>query len=199
MPGRKDLKDKFGLKPGMALRDELYLPLSTKRSELLYTKAIDWLKRWLAYHDFPKGWIPFAPEAIADLAGQEGMGAISTTSPPESWQIIGAQAKRVFGCLWITDLRDLWTQNLAEQKYSCLPLRIRLEKKTLTVSDAVVTVSAPWADRLSQRYPARPIHTATNTFHPDDSPRRPQELTRTFSLTYAGQIGERKGLLFLHP
>ena len=31
----------------------------------------------------------------------------------------------MLGCPWIADFRDLWTQNLAEQKQSSLPLRIR--------------------------------------------------------------------------
>jgi hypothetical protein len=123
----QDLKGKFGLKPGLALHDQLHSTLSTKQNlKLLHTKAIDWLKRWLAYPDFTKGWIPFVSEAVAELAEQERVGAILTTSPPES-------------------------------------------------------------------YLARPIHTVTNTFDPDDSRRRPHELTRTFSITYAGQLGERKG------
>jgi glycosyltransferase involved in cell wall biosynthesis len=209
MPGRKrpgtrvietghrdvlqDLKSKFGLKPGLALHDQLHLPLSTKQnSNLLHTKAIDWLKRWLAYPDFTKGWIPFASGAVAEFARQERVDAILTTSPPESCHIIGAQAKKVLGCPWIADFRDLWTQNLAQQKHSSLPLRVRLEKKTLAVADALVTVSAPWAGRLRERYPAKPIHTIPNGFDPDDFRRRPPELTKTFSITYAGQLYQGK-------
>jgi hypothetical protein len=55
--------------------------------------AIDWLKRlkrWLAHPDFTKGWILSASEAVADLARQEGVGAILTTSPPECCHIMGA-------------------------------------------------------------------------------------------------------------
>jgi hypothetical protein len=55
--------------------------------------AIDWLKRlkrWLAHPDFTKGWILSASEAVADLARQERVGAILTTSPPESCHIMGA-------------------------------------------------------------------------------------------------------------
>jgi len=189
----QDLKARVGLNPRRQLHEQLRLPLATKpNSRFLHTRAIDWLKRWLAYPDFTKGWIPFASEAVVELAGQERVDVILTTSPPESCHIIGAQAKKVLGCPWVADFRDLWTQNLADQKHSSLPLRIRLEKKTLAVADALVTVSAPWADRLRERYPAKPLHTIPNGFDPDDFRRRPGELTKTFCITHAGQLYQGK-------
>ena len=189
----QDLKAKIGLNPHRQLHEQLRLPLSTKpNSRFLHTQAIDWLKRWLIYPDFTKGWIPFALQAITEFAKHEHVDAILTTSPPESCHIVGAQARKILVCPWIADFRDLWTQNLAQQKHSSLPFRVRLEKKTLACADALVTVSAPWAERLRQRYPAKPIETITNGFDPDDFRRKPRELTRTFSITYAGQLYEGK-------
>jgi glycosyltransferase involved in cell wall biosynthesis len=189
----QDWKAKFGLNPRLALHQQLNLPLATKpNSRLLHTRAIDWLKRWLAYPDSTKGWIPFAAAAVAEFARQEQVDAILTTSPPESCHIVGAHAKKLLCCPWIADLRDLWTQNLAQPKHGSLPLRVRLEKKTLAEADALVTVSAPWAGRLQERYPLKPVHTITNGFDPDDFRSRPEELTKTFSITYAGQLYEGK-------
>jgi glycosyltransferase involved in cell wall biosynthesis len=186
-------KARLGLNPGRELHKQLHLPLSTKAdTRLLHTRAIDWLKRWLAYPDPTKGWIPFADEAIQEFAKRERVDAILSTSPPESCHLIAARAKTVLGVPWIADFRDLWTQNMAEQKHSSLPLRVRLEKKTLARADVLVTVSAPWAERLRGRYPNKPIETVTNGFDPEDFVDRPARLTKTFSITYAGQLYEGK-------
>jgi len=189
----QDWKAKFGLNPRLALHQQLNLPLAIKpNSRLLHTRAIDWLKRWLAYPDPTKGWISFAVDAVAEFARQEQVNAILTTSPPESCHIVGAKAKKLLRCPWIADLRDLWTQNLAQPKHGSLPLRVRLEKKILAQADALITVSAPWAGRLRERYPLKPIHIITNGFDPDDFRRRPQHLTKTFSITDSGQLYEGK-------
>jgi glycosyltransferase involved in cell wall biosynthesis len=189
----QDLKGKFGLNPRQALHQQWRLPLSTKRdTKLFHTRAIDWLKPWLAYPDTAKGWIPLASDAIAEFAKREQVDAILTTSPPESCHIIGARAKKLLGCPWIADFRDLWTQNLAQSKHGSLKLRVRLEKKTLAAADALVTVSDPWRDRLAERYAAKPIYTITNGFDPDDFQNRPQQLTEHFSITYAGQLYQGK-------
>ena len=189
----QDIKVKFGLNPRQALHQQWRLPLSTKRdTKLFHTRAIDWLKPWLAYPDTAKGWIPLACDAIAEFDKREHVDAILTTSPPESCHIIGARAKKLLGCPWIADFRDLWTQNLAQSKHGSLRLRVRLEKKTLAASDALVTVSDPWRARLAERYAAKPIYTITNGFDPDDFQNRPQRLTGHFSITYAGQLYQGK-------
>src|SRR5437867_1663487 len=189
----QDFKTKFGLNPRLGLHDQFRLPLSSKpNTKLLHTKAIDWLKRWLEYPDSAKGWIRFALEAVADFAKREHVDAILTTSPPESCHMIGAQAKKLLQRPWIADFRDLWTQNFAQQNHGSHRLRVRLEKKTLEVADALVTVSVPWATRLGERYTAKPIYTITNGFDPDDFQPRPQRLTEYFSITYAGQLYEGK-------
>ena len=174
---------------------QLHLPLAAKpNSSLVHTKAIEWLKGWVAYPDFAKGWIPFATEAVATFARRESVDAILTTSPPESTHIVGARAKTLLGCPWIADFRDLWTQNLAASGHASHPQRVRLEKrkKVLQLADALVTVSTPWAARLAERYLAKPIYAITNGFDPDDFQTRPTRLTELFSITYAGQLYEGK-------
>src|SRR5205823_652371 len=114
------------------------------------------------------------------------------TSPPETTHLIAARAKKLLGCPWVADFRDLWTQNLAAQKHCSDALRTHLEKKTLQVADALVTTSAPWAARLSERYWTKPVYTITNGFDPDDFQLRPPRLTDFFSITYAGQLYEGK-------
>ena len=174
------------------LHGQLGLSLAAKRdSKRVHTTVIEWLKGWVAYPDFAKGWIPFATESVAALARQEKVDAILTTSPPESAHIIGARAKTLLGVPWIADFRDLWTQNLTAPAHSSHRLRVRLEKK-YQAADALVTVSTPWRDRLAERDSAKPIYTITNGFDPDDFHSRPSKLTEHFSITYAGQLYQGK-------
>ena len=189
----QDFKAKFGLNPNLGLHDQLRLPHSAKpNSKSIHTRAIEWLKQWLAYPDSAKGWIPFATEALIAFARQRRVDAILTTSPPESAHIVGARAKTLLKCPWIADFRDLWTQNLAAPAYSSRPRRVRLEKRVLKLADALVTVSVPWTARLAERYPAKPTYTITNGFDPDDFQARPPRLTESFSITYAGTLYEGK-------
>ena len=189
----QDFKAKLGLNPKATLHDQLGLSLASKRdSKRVHTRTIDWLKRWVAYPDFAKGWIPFANEAVAAFARREKVDAILTTSPPESVNLIGARAKAILRVPWIADFRDLWTQNLGAPDHISQPLRVRLEKKVLRSADALVTVSGPWRDRLAARYAGKPIYTIANGFDPDDFKSRPAQLTSHFSITYAGQLYQGK-------
>ena len=109
-----------------------------------------------------------------------------TTSPPISSHLIGREAKKILGCPWIADLRDLWTQNLGERSSNLL--QIGLEKRTLRQADGLVTVSGPWASRLERRYPEKKIWSITNGFDPDDFDSPPPALTEEFSITYTGEL-----------
>ena len=112
--------------------------------------------------------------------------AIVTTSPPISSHLIGREAKKILGCPWIADLRDLWTQNLGERSSNLL--QIGLEKRTLRQADGLVTVSDPWASRLERRYPEKKVWSITNGFDPDDFDSPPPQLTEEFSVTYTGEL-----------
>jgi hypothetical protein len=185
----QDLKAKLGLNPKATLHDQLGLALAAKRdSKLGHTRAIEWLKHWVEYPDFARGWIPFATEAVNVLAAGTIVDAILTTSPPETAHVIGAYARALLRVPWIADFRDLWTQNVHSRMHTSRLLRIRQEKRVLKSTDALVTVSSPWADRLKKRYPSKPIYTITNGFDPADFESRPSELTDYFSITYAGQL-----------
>lgn len=154
---------------------------------------ITFAKSLLIRPDFAKGWIPFATEAIKDLAKTEAIDAILTTSPPATCHLIGARAKQILKVPWIADFRDLWTQNLANTS-GRLPglVQKRLEKATLRSSDALVTVSHPWAARLQRRFPSKSVYVITNGFDAEDFQTAPNNLSPVFSITYTGQLYQGK-------
>lgn len=184
----QDWKARLGLDRKRTVSEQVGLSSPDRPGALpASTRIVKLARYFLSYPDPLKGWMPFALEAVKELRRQNRqMDAIVTTFPPVPVHLIGRAAKSILGCPWIADFRDLWTQNLADRTPRFL--QIGLEKRTLQTADALVTVSAPWADRLQQRYPEKKVYTIPNGFDPDDfrSPQPP--LTREFSITYTGQL-----------
>jgi glycosyltransferase involved in cell wall biosynthesis len=93
---------------------------------------------------------------------------------------------------WLADFRDLWTQN-HNYPYSALRriFERRLELKTLSTADALVTVSQQWAQRLGSLH-RREVYAITNGFDPDQMSKGETDLTSKFTITYTGQIYTRQ-------
>jgi glycosyltransferase involved in cell wall biosynthesis len=185
-----DWKARLHLDRRRGLHEQFRLTLSKQAgTDKPHTLAIAVLKNLLTYPDVTKGWIPYALEAIESLRRQnQKIDAMITTFPPASSHLIGAKAKRILGCPWIADFRDLWTQDITTMRPRDLQfLQVRLEKRTLRRADMLVAVSDPWADRLRLRYRSHEVVSIPNGFDPDDFSPRP-ELTQKFTITYAGVL-----------
>jgi glycosyltransferase involved in cell wall biosynthesis len=186
-------KIRFGLEGKQSLHEQLGLPLAEKRdSRLVHTKVLFAMRYLLAFPDPTKGWIPFAMQALEELKKSMSVDAIVTTSPPVSAHMIGQKAKEMFGCPWIADLRDLWSQNLAQGNDLVRLLERSVERKTLRDADALVSVSDPWADRLREVYPDKSVFSITNGFDADDFRPKPEALTPNFTITYTGRLYQGK-------
>jgi glycosyltransferase involved in cell wall biosynthesis len=186
----QDWKARLRLSRKRTVHEQFGLPSATRPGSVpTPTRVLNFVRYLLSYPDRLKGWIPFALSAVEEIRRQNRrIDAIVTTFPPIPVQLIGPRAKSLLGCPWIADFRDLWTQNLAAPRHSRQFIQIGLEKRTLGQADALVTVSAPWADRLRERYPNKKVFTITNGFDPDDFCPPPPAVTREFSITYTGQF-----------
>ena len=186
-------KVRFGLEGKRSLHEQLGLPVTKKRdSQLMHTKVLFAIRYLLAFPDSTKGWIPFAMQALKEVKKRMSVDAILTTSPPVSAHMIGHEAKEMFGCPWIADLRDLWSQNLAQGNDLVRLLERSVERRTLRDADALVSVSEPWADRLRECYPDKSVFSITNGFDADDFRPSPEALTPAFTITYTGRLYEGK-------
>jgi hypothetical protein len=189
-----DWKRRLRLDAGRGLHDQFQLPVScipgTKR---LHSRVIDWVGEIIAYPDPMKGWIPYAIEAVRRLGRSEKVDVVLSSAHPPSCHLIGRSAKEILKCPWVADYRDLWTQH---HNYSGGQIRRviegRLERKTVGPADALVTVSAPWAELLRQKFREQPVYCVANGFDPDEFPSRAQELTKTFSISYTGALHQGK-------
>ncbi len=101
------------------------------------------------YPCYDKNWLPFALDAGKQLLSTGDIDAIISTSPPVIAHVIASELKKIFGIVWIADLRDLWSQN-HNYGYSRMRKSVdrRLELNTLANADALVTISRLFADRL---------------------------------------------------
>ncbi|MBV8051535.1 MAG: glycosyltransferase, partial [Acidobacteriaceae bacterium] len=146
-----------------------------------------WLRAAIIYPDEYKGWVPFGVKALEEFAKRERIDAILSTSPANSGHIIASHAKSMWGCPWIADLRDLWS-DAGTAPWGMGFLQRRLEKHTLRSADILVTVSDPWVQWLQQTFPKKSVIKIVNGFDPDDLGHGAGELTSNFSITYTGYL-----------
>ena len=170
---RREVKGKLGIKAARPLLDFLL----TRGSEIIN------------YPDSRKGWMPFAIEAGSRVIKEEKVTAILSSSSPVTSAVIARELKTRHGIPWVADFRDLWSQL---HGYSYGPLRRlidrRLELKTLIDVDALVTVSQPWADKLSRLHGGKATYTITNGFDPAETGSSTEELATKFTITYTGMV-----------
>ena len=170
---RKQVKERFGSNSKRSLLD----------SVLTIGGAI------INYPDSKKGWRPFAIDEGRGLLKEENIDVIMSSSAPVTSHIIGRELKQEYGTPWLADFRDLWSQN---HNYTYGPLRRlvdrRLEVKTLSKADALLTVSQPWAEKLSTLHKGKPVYMITLGFHTEEVNDPPAKLTAKFTITYTGTI-----------
>jgi len=136
-----------------------------------------------------KNWRPFALKAARELLQEGDIEVIMSSSAPVTSHLIAGELKTKHGIPWLADLRDLWSQN---HNYGYGPIRKwfdrRLELKTLSTADALVTVSQPWADKLSTLHKGKVTYTINTGFEPETVNIPPANLTDKFTITYTGTI-----------
>ena len=141
------------------------------------------------YPDSERGWNPFAVNVGSKLLQKENIDAIISSSSPVTSHLIAKELKIKYKIPWIADLRDLWSQN-HNYHYGRLRkfLDRRLELKTLSVADALVTVSPPLAEQLRTLHKREIVYTITNGFDPAEVNTPPANLRAKFTIIYTGTI-----------
>lgn len=181
-------KRKLGLAPDKGFQEQIGVPWALREGKTSLTnKMVNVIKAVIAYPDEQKGWYPFALRVGHDLLKRERFDALLSSSGPVTCHLIARELKARYGLPWIADLRDLWTQN---HYYSYGPLRLmferKLEVKTLSSADALVTVSKPLAEKLQSLHRSKPVFAIPNGYDPDEM--GSVTPTREFTITYTGQF-----------
>jgi len=150
--------------------------------------TLNFLLGLVTYPDAERGWQPFATRAGIQLLRSEQIDAMISCRPVIS-NLIAHKLKEKYHILWVVDYTDPWSQNTG---YDYGPLRHhldrRLELKTISSADALVSTSEPWAERLRTLHTSKPVFTITHGFDPEEVNSPPVELTEKFTITYTGTI-----------
>ena len=110
-----------------------------------------------------------------------------STSNPVTSHLIARKLKQKYKIPWIADLRDLWTQNHFYNKFDLIKyFERRLELKTLSDPDALITVTERFADELKILHKNKKVFCVTNGFDEDDSSKLTSKLKNKFIITYTG-------------
>jgi len=143
----------------------------------------------VGYPDFERGWKPFAIKAGSELLENKNIELIMSVSPPVTSHLIARELKLRHKIPWVADLCHLWSQN---NGYPYSPLRKlidrRLELKTLSSADALVTVCEPLTVKLGTLHKGKPIYSITHGFDPSDLNIPPAKLSEKFTITYTGSL-----------
>jgi len=185
-------KKRFGLKPDEGVKKQFGISTS-KNKRSLVDFILTFLSEFIAYPDAQKGWYNYAVEAGSELLSNESIDAMISSSKPETCHLIANKLKSKYKIPWIADLRDLWTKNYY---YNYSPIRKlrekRLEIKTLSKADALVTVSVYLAEKLSTLHKGKHIYVIPNGYDPDEMNISPVDLTTKFTITHTGSLYQGK-------
>ncbi len=143
----------------------------------------------LTYPDRLHGWRRPALAAAQRLVQEHNVEAIVTDNPPVSAQLVARELKQVEGIPWLVYFSHLWSNNNG-YAYGRLRQRLdsRLELRTMAVADAMVTHSAPLAEKLRELHQGARISWTHEGYDPEtlNVPARP--LTTRFTVTYTGSF-----------
>lgn len=101
-------------------------------------------------------WYPQAVKRGRELFKREQFDAIFSTSGPATNHLVAKKLADEFGCKWIADFRDPWTQNMHQIGIEWREaLEERLEAGVMARADVVTTVTATFAEMFRQKYGAQ--------------------------------------------
>lgn len=195
-PYRRLYQSLFTPHPNSGIRNQMSRKLgvtsgtSSKRAllDFLFTR----FDEIVGYPDFEKGWKSFATEIGSRLLRSRDVALIMSVSPPVTSHLIARELKLRHKIPWLADFCHLWSQNNG-YPYSSLRRLIdrRLELKTLSEADALVTVSEPLARNLEVLHRRKPVYSIAHGFDPSTINIPSARLSAKFTITYTGSLHPR--------
>ena len=116
--------------------------------------------------------IPARRKGLEIMSQRHYDAIVSSFSPPAAHMVASRLKASHPSAIWLADFRDLWAHNhITSAKGVLSHIENALEVRSMrNKADALVTVSAPLADDLRQRYPELPVWVIENGFDPEEFP-----------------------------
>lgn len=150
-------------------------------------------KAFRATVNFPDGqigWLPYAIRAGMKIIGEWQPDLIFASGMPFTSFIVAAHLSRKSRIPWVAEYRDLWTDShYYDQPWWRKGFEARLERRTVSSAEGLVTVSAPLAESLSRF--EKPTSVILNGFDAADFPiQRPDDVDDddVLRIVYTGLI-----------
>ena len=181
---------RFGFNPKQSIKKQVSQKLGVTAKKSFIDFIFLRLREILTYPDANKGWKPSAIKAGSRLLENEDIRAIISVSPPIMSNIIARKLKVKYGIPWIADFPHLWSQNNG-YPYSSLRYFFdrRLELKTLSKADRLVTINQPLATEFGRLHHRKTVYAISHGFDPETLNIPPARLTNKFTITYTGSFG----------
>lgn len=180
---------RFGFNPKQSIKKQVSRKLGVKTKKSFIDFIFLRLSEVLTYPDANKGWRSSAIKAGSRLLENEDIRAIISVSPPIMSNIIARKLKVKYGIPWIADFPHLWSQN---NGYTYSSLRHffdrRLELKTLSQADRLVTINQPLATEFGRLHHRKTVYAISHGFDPETLNIPPARLTDKFTVTYTGSF-----------
>lgn len=185
-------KQKIGFNPKETVKKQLGKS-NFKNKKTFLDVTLNFAAEFITYPDNQKKWYSHAFGQAEELLTNKTIDAIISTSSPVISHMVACDLHKKYGIPWIADLRDLWTQN-HYYPYSRLRRKFekRLETKTLSMSNALTTVSNNLVSELEILHSGLSIYSIPNGFDIDELSNESIKPTAKFTLTYTGNLYQGK-------
>lgn len=122
-------------------------------------KVVSLLKKVKPYLMIPDDQILWMPNAVKfgrEIMRREKIDAIFSTSGPVTNHLVARKLASEFGCKWVADFRDPWTQNMHTSGIAWRErLEERMEESVMAQADAITTVTATFVKNFRQKHQER--------------------------------------------
>jgi glycosyltransferase involved in cell wall biosynthesis len=184
-------KKRLGLNLDKSVQDQLGTSSNKNQNGIISSLVHMWMEIF-AYPDPYKNWYKPAVEAGNKLLENEDFDLVLSSSSPVTSHLIGNELSNKYGIPWVADLRDLWSQNHFYEYSNLRKYReTRLEKKTFSTVDAMVTVSAPKTEQLAMLHTTKRTYAIPNGFDPDTL-NTGKQVDNKLTIVYTGRVYEGK-------
>ncbi|RNB56991.1 glycosyltransferase [Brevibacillus gelatini] len=114
------------------------------------------VKPYLLIPDDQILWLPNALKLGREIMRREKIDVIFSTSGPVTNHLIAEKLADEFGCKWVADFRDPWTQNMHTSGIAWREqLEERMEARVMAKADAITTVTATFAKNFREKHQER--------------------------------------------
>jgi len=163
-------------------------------------KAFSLLKKAKPYILIPDDqilWYLSAVKVGQQLMNKHKIDVIFSTSGPVTNHLVAQKLAEQFGCKWVADFRDPWTQNMHTSGIAWREkLEERMEEKVMANADAITTVTATFAKNFRQKHGGwiRRLELIYNGFDRADFENlKPEyEVADRFHAVYAGILYQKR-------